>query len=127
MKVGQVAVLGVVAVLIAQVIPKGKEVYAWVVVLVASLMILGMGVSRLQDMTELLQKLQDNLGSSGVYIRILLKMLGITYVAELSSDLCRDAGRQAVAGQIEFYAKILLFGMSLPVLQGLLGAIEEML
>lgn len=124
---GQVAVLGVVAVLIAQVIPKGKEVYAWVVVLVASLMILGMGVSRLQDMTELLQKLQDNLGSSGVYIRILLKMLGITYVAELSSDLCRDAGRQAVAGQIEFYAKILLFGMSLPVLQGLLGAIEEML
>lgn len=127
MKVGQVAVLGVVAVLIAQVIPKGKEVYAWVVVLVASLMILGMGVSRLQDMTELLQKLRDNLGSSGVYIRILLKMLGITYVAELSSDLCRDAGRQAVAGQIEFYAKILLFGMSLPVLQGLLGAIEEML
>ncbi len=124
---GQVAVLGVVAVLIAQVIPKGKEVYAWVVVLVASLMILGMGVSRLQDMTELLQKLRDNLGSSGVYIRILLKMLGITYVAELSSDLCRDAGRQAVAGQIEFYAKILLFGMSLPVLQGLLGAIEEML
>ncbi len=121
------AVLGVVAVLIAQVIPKGKEVYAWVVVLVASLMILGMGVSRLQDMTELLQKLRDNLGSSGVYIRILLKMLGITYVAELSSDLCRDAGRQAVAGQIEFYAKILLFGMSLPVLQGLLGAIEEML
>lgn len=124
---GQVAVLGVVAVLIAQVIPKGKEVYAWVVVLVASLMILGMGVSRLQDMTELLQKLRNNLGSSGVYIRILLKMLGITYVAELSSDLCRDAGRQAVAGQIEFYAKILLFGMSLPVLQGLLGAIEEML
>lgn len=124
---GQVAVLGVVAVLIAQVIPKGKEVYAWVVVMVASLMILGMGVSRLQDMTELLQKLRDNLGSSGVYIRILLKMLGITYVAELSSDLCRDAGRQAVAGQIEFYAKILLFGMSLPVLQGLLGAIEEML
>ncbi len=124
---GQVAVLGVVAVLIAQVIPKGKEVYAWVVVLVASLMILGMGVSRLQDMTELLQKLRDNLGSSGVYIRILLKMLGITYVAELSSNLCRDAGRQAVAGQIEFYAKILLFGMSLPVLQGLLGAIEEML
>ena len=52
---GQVAVLGVVAVLIAQVIPKGKEVYAWVVVLVASLMILGMGVSRLRDMTELLQ------------------------------------------------------------------------
>ena len=124
---GQVAVLGVVAVLIAQVIPKGKEVYAWVVVLVASLMILGMGVSRLQDMTEMLQKLRDNLGSSGVYIRILLKMLGITYVAELSSNLCRDAGRQAVAGQIEFYAKILLFGMSLPVLQGLLGAIEEML
>ena len=127
MKVGQVAVLGVVAVLIAQVIPKGKEVYAWVVVLVASLMILGMGVSRLRDMTELLQKLRDNLGSSGVYIRVLLKMLGITYVAELSSNLCRDAGRQAVAGQIEFYAKILLFGMSLPVLQGLLGAIEEML
>lgn len=124
---GQVAVLGVVAVLIAQVIPKGKEVYAWVVVLVASLMILGLGVSRLQDMTKLLQELRDNLGSSGVYIRVLLKMLGITYVAELSSNLCRDAGRQAVAGQIEFYAKILLFGMSLPVLQGLLGAIEEML
>lgn len=124
---GQVAVLGVVAVLIAQVIPKGKEVYAWVVVLVASLMILGMGVSRLRDMTELLQELRDNLGSSGVYIRVLLKMLGITYMAELSSNLCRDAGRQAVAGQIEFYAKILLFGMSLPVLQGLLGAIEEML
>lgn len=41
-------------------------------------------------------------------MKVLFKMIAVTYMAELGANLCRDAGYSAVAGQIEFYGKLML-------------------
>ena len=58
---------------------------------------------------------------------ILLKMIGITYVAEFSANLCKDAGYQAVAGQIEMFGKLSILVISMPVLLALLDTISQFL
>ena len=55
------------------------------------------------------------------------KMIGITYVAEFSASLCRDAGYQAVAGQIELFGKLSILVSSMPVLLALLETISQFL
>ena len=47
-------------------------------------------------------------------------MLGITFVAEFSSALCRDAGYQTIAQQIEVFAKLAVLVLGLPVVFSLL-------
>ena len=62
-----------------------------------------------------------------VYIGTLLKMLGITYIAEFSSNICKDAGYQTIAGQIEIFGKLAVLVLSLPILMALLDAVKGFL
>ena len=61
------------------------------------------------------------------YIRLVIKMVGITYVAEFAVNVCRDAGYAAIAGQIENFAKLSILGLSLPVLSAFLELIGSLL
>ena len=61
------------------------------------------------------------------YVGTLLKMLGITYIADFSSNICKDAGYQAIAGQIEVLGKLAVLVLSMPILLALLDTIEGFL
>lgn len=54
-------------------------------------------------------------------------MLGITYVAEFSAGICKDAGYQTIALQIEIFGKLAVLVLSMPVLMALLNTIKDFL
>lgn len=55
-----------------------------------------------------------------IYLGTLLKMVGITYIAEFASGICRDAGFSALGTQVEMFGKLSILAVSAPVLQALL-------
>ena len=57
------------------------------------------------------------------YLQIVLKMIGITYVAEFSVNLCKDAGYTTIASQIEMFSKISILLLALPIIEALLNLI----
>ena len=57
----------------------------------------------------------------------MLKVIGITYVCEFSSGVCRDAGYQAVAGQIEVLGKLTVMFAGLPILFAVIEQIHGFL
>ena len=71
-------------------------------------------------MKELIEKLPIK----SDYLGVILKMLGVTYVAEFASNICKDAGYQAIAGQIEMFAKLAIVALSVPGLQLFLQVLE---
>lgn len=117
--------MGVMAVFLAIPLRKDKQEFSVLLILVSCLAISTLALWKIKDILGYLQSLLTSLGSGGIYLKILLKMVGITYMAEFGSNLCRDAGYSAVAGQIEFYGKLLLLGVSLPVLTALLELLEN--
>ena len=54
-------------------------------------------------------------------------MIGIAYVAEFASGICKDAGHQATAAQIELFCKLSVMVLSIPILLALLETIQEFL
>ena len=54
-------------------------------------------------------------------------MLGITYVAEFASNICKDSGCQTIAAQIQLFGKITVLALGMPVLMTLLRTIEAFL
>ena len=59
------------------------------------------------------------------FLNAILKMIGITYMAEFSSNLCKDAGYQAIAGQIEMFAKVSVLVLSRPVLFSFVKTVQD--
>ena len=105
MSIIQMAGVGVVGTLLALQFKNGKNEYAIYTVIAVSLVLFyGM-----KDKLELIQDTVSTISSlvniNTDYVAILLKMIGITYVAEFATGICKDAGYQTIASQIEIFAK----------------------
>ena len=57
----------------------------------------------------------------------LLKALGIVLIGRITADLCKDAGYQTIAGQIQIFGKLSVLAVSMPVLLALLDVIQNFL
>ena len=125
MDVIQIGILGVAGALLAVQFKSGKTEYGIYISLALSLFIFFAVVSRLKILVDLLAQIGDYIQMDAAYTGTLLKMLGITYVAEFSSAICKDAGYQTIAVQIEIFAKLAILVLSMPVLMALLSAIRD--
>ena len=76
---------------------------------------------------KFLKEIADAVNLDSDYLKTLWKVLGVTYVAEFASSICKDAGYQTIALQIEVFAKITIMVLSLPVLMALLQTIRSFL
>lgn len=123
----KMALAGVVGTLLALQFKSGKSEYGSYLSIGVTILVFFALQSKLETVIEAVKRLSAEIGISGEYVGIMLKMLGITYVAECAGGICKDAGYQAVAGQIEIFAKLSLMVLSLPVLLALLDTIQKFL
>ena len=127
MDIVQIALLGVAGTLLAIQCKGGKTEYGIYICAGISLLIFFSVIGRISVVAERLQEITAYIDLAPVYIEMLLKMLGITFVAEFSSALCRDAGYQTIAQQIEVFAKLAVLVLGLPVVFSLLEMIKDFL
>ena len=120
----KIALIGIVGILLALQIKAVKPEYAVYLCMGVSLLIF-MGVTeQLQIIVDAIHAMETYLPLDQRYIKILLKIVGI---AEFSSDLCKDAGYQTIAGQIQIFGKLSVLAVSMPVLLALLDVIQNFL
>lgn len=123
----RIAMLGIAGILMALQLKSLKSEYAVYLCLGVSLLIFFSVAEKLQVIVDGLQIIQDYLPLNTGYIQTLLKIVGITYIAEFASDLCKDAGYQTVAGQIQIFGKLTVLTVSIPILTALLDTIQTFL
>lgn len=117
---------GVAAALLALWVRPLKPEYALFLSLAALLLLFGATVSQLEKILELIQSLVDQTGLDVIYYKILLKIMGLAWVSQLASDICKEAGCSAISRQIDIYGKLLILSISLPVVNALLETIQTL-
>lgn len=123
----QIALFGVVGTLLALQFKSGKSEYGIYVSLAVSLFLFLCMLSRLEIFVQTVKKITDYIKLDAGQMSILLKMAGVTYVAEFASGICKDAGYQNIAVQIEIFTKLTILAIGMPVLLALLELIGDFL
>ena len=121
------AAVGVAAVLLAVQLKSVKPEFGVYVSLAAVIVLFGIAISRMELLIRMLEKIESYIQWDNIYMTALLKMLGITYLSEFASNICKDAGYQAVAGQIDLIGKLLVLTVSMPILLALLETLDRFL
>lgn len=121
-----VGLVGIAAVLLAVQFEGVKGEYAIYITAAAGCFLFFCGLSRLRIVFETLRGIRDQLDLNPVYLNALLKLCGITYIAEFASGICKDAGYGAVANQIEIFGKLSMLAVSMPVALALLQTFGEL-
>ena len=59
------------------------------------------------------------------FYEILFKIMGITYICEFASGICKDAGYSSISSQIEIVGKMLVLLSGIPVLIAVVETIKN--
>lgn len=127
MSVVQISVIGVIGVLLAIQLKSGKTEYGIYIGIAISLLLFVEIIGKLEQVVQTMEELNNYFQLHKSYISTLMKMLGITYISEFASAICKDAGYHTIATQIETFSKVSLMVLSLPILLTLLETIQEFL
>ena len=123
----QAAVIGIAGVLLALQIKHTKPEYAVYLSVATGVFLLLLAAQRLEIVVESVRLIQNSISIQSSYIQVLLKIIGITYISEFASDICRDAGYSTIAGQIGIFAKLSILAISMPIVTALLDTIHSFL
>jgi len=113
------ALLGIITIMVAMAMKQGKAEFATFVSFTGSILIAWIAIQILDDITTGFERLERLLSVDVEYIALLAKMIGVTYISEFASSLCRDAGYSAVAGQIELVGKLTILTIGMPIVLAL--------
>jgi stage III sporulation protein AD len=121
----KVAFLGIAGVLLATQFKTAKPEFSILISLGICLLLFRFGVRQMEALLSQIEKINLFLGEGQAYLRVLLKVVGITYICEFGAGICKDAGYQAMAGQIEVLGKLSVFFTGLPILFAVIEQIQQ--
>ena len=123
----QIGAIGVIGALLSIQFKSGKSEYGVYMSVAISILIFVCIVDKLELFVRTVSQISQYIKIDTSYIATMLKMIGITYIAEFSSSVCKDAGYQTIAVQIEIFSKLTILALGMPVLLDLLETIREFL
>ena len=122
-----VGVLGIIIVILALQLKNIKSEYSVVIMIVGCVIIFFYSISGIIKVVGILKKIINDTGINDEQIIILLKIMGISYIAEFVSDIAKDSGYSALSNQIQIYGKITILVVSVPILESLINCINGLL
>ncbi len=127
MTVVTIAVMGIVAVLLAVALKSSKGEYGTYLVMAAGFFIFFYGIGKLKTILDTIKEVQTYIKINSAYLSTLVKMIGITYIAEFAAGICKDAGYGAMGNQIEIFGKLSVLAVSMPILLALIETLQVFL
>lgn len=122
----RICMIGIVAALLALMVRQNKAEYAVIIGISASGIIFVFVLMQVTTLFDFVKEIVEKLPVDSIYFTQLIKMVVVSYCAEISSNICRDAGYNSIAAQIETFAKLCIVVMSLPGLYYFVEVIEKL-
>ncbi len=122
----QVAVIGVITVLLTSLLKKRSGELALLLTLTACIVVALILVKMTQPVLDFLSKLRDLAGVDNELMIPMLKTIGIGLLTQICANVCADAGESSIAKLIELCGGILAVYVALPLLEAVIQMIETM-
>ena len=98
-----------------------KPVFAICAGCITAITIFLMLLEQLGYVFDVIQQIAARLSLQTEYIEMIIRIIGIAYLSRFGSELCRDAGQNAIAQKIELAGKVTIVVTSIPILTAVLN------
>ena len=119
----KIGILGIAVVLLAMPFKNLKKEYSLCISMAGCILIFYYILKKMEQVIHTMEGIMAYLPIESGYFVILIKIIGISYITDFCSDICKDAGYSTVAGQIAMAGKLTVLGISMPIITTLLELI----
>lgn len=127
MEVVKIIGIGLISLIIIVILKQYRPEFVVYVSLIAGVLILSIVLSKISAIVELLKSLTNATSINGQFLTLLIKITGIAFLTEFAVSICKDTGESAIANKIDIGGKVVIVGMSIPIISGLLETIVKVL
>ncbi len=117
----QIIGIGISGTVAAIILKEYKPAYALCVAAITATVIFFLMLSEISYIFEVIRTISGRIDLDGHYIGTIIRIIGIAYVAQFGTEICRDAGQNTIAQKIELAGKILIVTASIPLLTAVLN------
>ncbi|MGN0328441.1 MAG: SpoIIIAC/SpoIIIAD family protein [Lachnospira sp.] len=121
------SLLAICTVLLSLIIKKDSPVIASLMAVTLSIFIIIRVANGLSVLISQINIISKNVAVDDEYMKIIFKVLGLTYITQFSSDICKDNGLSCVASQLEIMCRITIAALSIPIVIALMETINKCL
>lgn len=122
----KIALVAICIVMVGMLTKSAKEEYYFMIGMAGCILVAIFVIGKIENVLQVVGEINKMIQLGDVYIKLLLKMIGICYLTEFSQEICKDAGYGAVANQIGMAGKMTLLVLGLPVVRSLFACIQGM-
>lgn len=116
MEIFNIVILGLVVTILIVIVRQHRPEYALQLSIMTGVIILAMMLGKINSIVTVMKQLANRANINLLYMETVMKIIGIAYIAEFGAQICRDAGEGAVAGKIEFAAKVIVMVLAIPII-----------
>lgn len=127
MEIMKIVAIAVGGVIMAAIVKNFKPELSLYVVLATVITIFLMTIEQLSSVFQFLSVIYNDMTYGKDFFPIIVKVLAVAYLADFTSQLCKDAGEGAIAGKVELAGKVIIFYLAMPVLVAVLDLIQSVL
>lgn len=113
-----------IAAILCLVLAKQGKDFSLLLTIVVCCMILAAAVTYLKPVITLVERLSQLGQINTQMLQILIKSVGIAFLAEISELVCMDAGNRTLGKSLQILAATVILWLSIPLLNELLDLME---
>lgn len=119
MGIVQIIGIGIIAAIFSVTIRQQKPEFAVLVSIAAGIIIFFTIADRLPYVIDTFNNIIGKTQVDMIFISTLIKIIGIAYLTEFGSQICKDMGEGSIASKIELGGKVIIMVLGLPILTAL--------
>ncbi|WP_173916181.1 stage III sporulation protein AD [Halobacillus sp. Marseille-Q1614] len=125
MDIVQIVSLGLVATVLIVLLKEQKSSIAFLLLIFTALLIFISVLDHVKYIFTLLHYIAEQAQVEAVYLKTILKIIGIAYITEFGAQLIRDAGLGALASKVELAGKLFILMLAIPIITALIETILD--
>lgn len=115
MDIFKIIIIAFISVSMCLILKQTRPELAMLTALMTAIVIIFFAMNYIGQVVELVKELSLKAGLPLDVMMVILKIIGISYVAEFAVNVCKDSGENAIASKLELAGKciILVLGMTI--------------
>ncbi|MCR8659283.1 stage III sporulation protein AD [Paenibacillus endoradicis] len=127
MEIIQIVGLGLIATILVLVLKEQKPMFAFLITTFTGVFIFLLVIGKIDAVITVINELATKSGIPDIYLKTVLKIIGIAYIAEFGAQMVRDAGQESIASKIEFAGKIFILVLAIPIINVIIETLLSLL
>lgn len=121
----KIGLLAIVAVGMVIFIKQYRPDYAYCMTVCIGLFLMYFCFDSFLNVVDMVKAICNEVGFADSYLAVLLKIVGISYISEFCSGICKDAGYSTIGIGVETAGKFYVLLTGMPIFLNLIDVIKE--